>query len=125
MIQHLSLLLLISSTTYTCYITTWSYQEVLFISEQVPKQKKPTKISVQDLSQKQSKPATPEQATPEQATPEPATPEQATPEQATPEQDNPGQVVIPVKKYKHSVQKNINNTKSLQEAQQKSTKELA
>ena len=100
MIQHLSLLLLISSTTYTCYITTWSYQEVLFISEQVPKQKKPTKISVQDLSQKQSKPATPEQAT-------------------------PGQVVIPVKKYKHSVQKNINNTKSLQEAQQKSTKELA
>ena len=105
MIQHLSLLLLISSTTYTCYITTWSYQEVLFISEQVPKQKKPTKISVQDLSQKQSKPATPEQATPEQAT--------------------PGQVVIPVKKYKHSVQKNINNTKSLQEAQQKSTKELA
>ena len=115
MIQHLSLLLLISSTTYTCYITTWSYQEVLFISEQVPKQKKPTKISVQDLSQKQSKPATPEQATPEQDTPE----------QATPEQDNPGQVVIPVKKYKHSVQKNINNTKSLQEAQQKSTKELA
>jgi len=110
MIQHLSLLLLISSTTYTCYITTWSYQEVLFISEQVPKQKKPTKISVQDLSQKQSKPATPEQATPEQATPEQAT---------------PGQVVIPVKKYKHSVQKNINNTKSLQEAQQKSTKELA
>jgi len=115
MIQHLSLLLLISSTTYTCYITTWSYQEVLFISEQVPKQKKPTKISVQDLSQKQSKPATPEQATPEQDTPE----------QATPEQDNPGQVVIPVKKYKHSVQKNINNTNSLQEAQQKSTKELA
>ena len=115
MIQHLSLLLLISSTTYTCYITTWSYQEVLFISEQVPKQKKPTKISVQDLSQKQSKPATPEQATPEQATPE----------QDNPEQDNPGQVVIPVKKYKHSVQKNINNTNSLQEAQQKSTKELA
>ena len=110
MIQYLSLLLLISSTTYTCYITTWSYQEVLFISEQVPKQKKPTKISVQDLSQKQSKPATPEQATPEQD---------------NPEQDNPGQVVIPVKKYKHSVQKNINNTNSLQEAQQKSTKELA
>ncbi len=120
MIQHLSLLLLISSTTYTCYITTWSYQEVLFISEQVPKQKKPTKISVQDLSQKQSKPATPEQATPEQATPE-----QDNPEQDNPEQDNPGQVVIPVKKYKHSVQKNINNTNSLQEAQQKSTKELA